>query len=87
MGFSRRMRRVAYSMVANTTTNTLPTAMATLYHQGGLRDDPAAVWRRLLKETKYDARIVAGAQYLASFDFDDYPQAFLNGVPVASSVP
>ena len=32
MGFSRRMRRVAYSMVANTTTNTLPTAMATLYH-------------------------------------------------------
>ena len=60
-------------------------AMATLYHQGGVREDAAVAWRRLLKDTRYDARIVAGAQYLASFDFDDHPQAFLNGVPVAGA--
>ena len=30
--FSFRILPVAYSIVANTTANTLPTAMATLYH-------------------------------------------------------
>lgn len=58
-------------------------AMAALYRQGGLRESADLVWRRLLRDTRYDARILAGARYLDALALDDYPQAFLNGAPVA----